>query len=356
MDPTIQIVKEWEETAARTGADPGLTLVLGASDTGKTSFARYLMQTWRGRDLTVACVDGDIGQSTLGPPTTIGMSIYPPQVDPLAVTLSFVGHTSPHGHLIPLLLGLHRMVERAKRTGVTAILVDTTGLVHGEWGRELKFAKIDLLTPRHLVVLARGGEMEAVLQCCALREGLTLHRLPVAPQAMVKSREERRAYRQRRLQEYFREAALKRFPLDEVKMMGTWLGSGRRLPPADLSFASKQLNAPVVYGECGQGEVNLLATAEYASEGLFRLRTHLGVREVQVLGVEELTGVILGLNNGTNETLALGLLQELDYREKSLIVLTPLRDVSNVRLLKWGALRIDPNGKELGRYPPIRSP
>ena len=355
MGLSLQVLPEWQAVAAQTGEDPGLTMIMGAADTGKTTLARFLLASWRQRGLSVAYVDGDVGQSTLGPPTTIGLQIYPPDPDVGGrdqVALRFVGSTSPHGHILPLLTGLHQLVEQARGAQVAAILVDTTGLIHGAAGRDLKYAKVDLLRPRHLLVLARGDEMEGIVRLCTFRQDLLLHRLPVAPQAFAKPREGRRAFRERRFREYFQDAVLQSFPLKAVGMQGTWLGKGRRLSSQDLTFAARQLRTPVLYGERGQEEVHLLVSADYSSEELFRLPTHLGVREIRIQEVEQLRGVILGLHDGRNETLALGLLQELDCKEESVKVLTPLRDVGQIRLLHWGTLRIDPSGKELGRYPP----
>ncbi|MFQ5988447.1 MAG: Clp1/GlmU family protein [Candidatus Methylomirabilales bacterium] len=58
--------------------------------------------------LTVAYVDGDPRQSTLSPPTAIGMAIYSSHAGPSGVGLHFVGQTSPQRHVPPLLIGLHR--------------------------------------------------------------------------------------------------------------------------------------------------------------------------------------------------------------------------------------------------------
>jgi hypothetical protein len=53
------------------GEARGTLMVIGATDTGKSTFARYLYRRLGaepGRQ--VAYLDGDPGQSTLGPPTT----------------------------------------------------------------------------------------------------------------------------------------------------------------------------------------------------------------------------------------------------------------------------------------------
>ena len=49
-----------------------VTMVVGASDTGKTTLTAYLAGALAARGETVAVVDADVGQSEIGPPTTVG--------------------------------------------------------------------------------------------------------------------------------------------------------------------------------------------------------------------------------------------------------------------------------------------
>jgi polynucleotide 5'-hydroxyl-kinase GRC3/NOL9 len=50
-------------------------LLLGATDTGKTTFLTWLANTLLVQQRRIAIVDADVGQSSLGPPTTIGLSV-----------------------------------------------------------------------------------------------------------------------------------------------------------------------------------------------------------------------------------------------------------------------------------------
>src|SRR5512134_988962 len=108
LSPDLDILPEWERAAEVVRGSPGVVVLLGASDTGKTTLGRILMERWRAAGKVVGFVDGDIGQSSIGPPTTVGLAMFPPN-DPLTpcaspLTRQFVGSTSPPGHFLPHIL------------------------------------------------------------------------------------------------------------------------------------------------------------------------------------------------------------------------------------------------------------
>ena len=53
----------------------GVILIVGAPDTGKSTLARYLHQRLHDYHACVARIDGDMGQATLGPPTTMTLRV-----------------------------------------------------------------------------------------------------------------------------------------------------------------------------------------------------------------------------------------------------------------------------------------
>src|SRR4030042_3637783 len=139
--------------------EKGIVILLGATDTGKSSLINFLILNLCQQGLKVALVDADIGQSSLGPPTTIGFAVFKSDPD-WEVVLSppeifFVGSTTPEGHFSIFLKGVKRMVDKATFYGTELILVDTTGFVLGEAGKELKRRKIALLSPRFIFALQK---------------------------------------------------------------------------------------------------------------------------------------------------------------------------------------------------------
>jgi len=361
--PEVQVPEAWHRLAKQIASKPGIVLLIGTSDAGKTTLGTFLLKAWGQMGIRVAFVDGDIGQSTLGPPTTIGLALFPPsgdislspspQPEPetmAPLVLRFVGSTSPVSHFLPLLVGLKRLVEKALELDAQIVLVDTTGLVHGAGGRELKFQKIDLLSPRHLVALQRKGELESLLLPHRQKPGLLIHRLAVAEGVANRSRDGRRAYRERKFQEYFQNAHSLQVSLKEAWLHGFWSRGGRRLATDELTFLAKSLNATVLYGELGPDSLDLLVSGG-ASGDFLRVKAAFGVSDVRITNLKDLRGLLLGLNDASNDTLALGILQELDLRREILLCLTPLADPKLLKLIQFGSLRIEPSGKELGSFP-----
>jgi polynucleotide 5'-hydroxyl-kinase GRC3/NOL9 len=163
---SLEIPSSWEDLTF--SAMGGVILVVGATDTGKTTFARYLYSRLSAHHERLAFVDGDVGQATLGPPTTMTVALsrpdddrFPPSGRCLRV---FVGDISPTGHMLPAVVGAHRVVQKAREGGATAIVFDTTGLVDPlQGGGALKLALVDLLRPEVVIGLHRGSELEHLL-------------------------------------------------------------------------------------------------------------------------------------------------------------------------------------------------
>lgn len=178
----------------------GEILVIGAADTGKTTLARYLFQRLQEHHERVAFLDGDMGQATLGPPTTMSVALnasgahdFPPS-GPTFCT--FVGDISPTGHMLPTLVGAQRLVERARKEGATAVVCDTTGLVAPQrGGGALKLALVDLLRPELVIGLQRGSELEHLLVPLRRSGRTRVVDRPVPDAVRPRDRETRRAHR-----------------------------------------------------------------------------------------------------------------------------------------------------------------
>jgi polynucleotide 5'-hydroxyl-kinase GRC3/NOL9 len=197
-----------------------MTMVIGASDTGKTTLVTKLAGALTARGFSVGVVDADLGQSEIGPPTTIGLGRVTGALEQLAqaevVALHFVGVTSPAANLLGAVIGARRMLDRAKVLGLQRVVVDTSGLVAGSLGRTLKQAKIELLDPDLVVCLEQADECEHVVSAYAAGGRPTILRLPASGRARQRSAEDRRRHRQDRLDDYFRAARSVALGLDRV--------------------------------------------------------------------------------------------------------------------------------------------
>jgi polynucleotide 5'-hydroxyl-kinase GRC3/NOL9 len=191
----------------------GVLLVIGSPDVGKTTFARYLharvLELCVDHSACAALIDGDPGQSSLGPPTTL--TLYRENGhSPLLVESPrriFLGSTSPRGHMLPALVGAARLVKEAFDQGARTVVYDTSGLVSAsQGGLALKQAKIDLLQPRAIFAFQRNTELEPLLLPLRRTRRMQIISLSPSPAARERNIDERRRYRQASFSSYFEPA------------------------------------------------------------------------------------------------------------------------------------------------------
>jgi polynucleotide 5'-hydroxyl-kinase GRC3/NOL9 len=289
----ISAPKEWFGLLDVLGEEKGIAILLGASDTGKSTLAKFLMSHLCQRGLKVGLVDADIGQSFLGPPATIGLSVFKSHPD-WKVILSppeifFVGSTTPEDHFPIHLKGVKRMVDKASSYSPDVTLVDTTGFVLGEAGKELKRRKIDLISPRIILALQKHDEIKPILEQYKENPLYKIYRLPLSEQVRSKSVEERRIYRTNKFRDYFKYSSIQELSIEEVQIEGEVLDSSGALLP--LGWA---------------------------------LRT---------------TGLLIGLKDSNDDTLALGLIRNYFEGKKVIRILTPLREIQGVKTIQLSSIR-----------------
>ncbi len=197
---------------------PGLWLFLGATDTGKTTLIEALTARLTSAH-SVAIVDADVGQSHIGPPTTVGWAPVKPGPFDLSATkpdgMVFVGDVTPVGHLLQLTTAI-ALCTRAASAAAEIILIDTPGYVADSAAAALWWNLERLLQPSRLVALRRAGELDMLLKGLHDASSLDVAEAPAGIPA--KSPEQRRLYRQSSLAQYFRGARVQEIPLDAVAL------------------------------------------------------------------------------------------------------------------------------------------
>ena len=290
----ISAPEEWFGLLDPLEEGKGIAILLGATDTGKSTLAKFLISHLCKRGLKVGLVDADIGQSFLGPPATIGLAVFISNPDWELVLsppeIFFVGSTTPEGHFPVHLKGVKRMVDKVSSYGPEVVLIDTTGFVSGEAGRELKRRKIDLVSPRFILALQKDDEIEPILEPYKENPHYKIYRLPLSEQVRAKSVEERRTNRTNKFRNYFKYAAVQELAIEKVRIEGEVLDpSGAPLP---LDWALR------------------------------------------------MNGLLIGLKDGNDETRALGLTKNYFEEKKSVRLSTPLREMEGVKTIQLSSLRL----------------
>jgi polynucleotide 5'-hydroxyl-kinase GRC3/NOL9 len=199
----------YESLIAHVVEKGGLAVALGGMDSGKTTFCKMVAAVAVRVGRTVAYLDTDVGQTTVGPPTTIGLKYVNSDSDLTPEALArpdqiyFVGDTSPQGHLLPLVVGAGKLAEDARRSGADIILVDTTGLIGGTLGQILKFHKLENLRPDWVVGFQRGEELEPILGAIRRTMPVEVECLPIPETVRITTVDERIANRREKLKAAF---------------------------------------------------------------------------------------------------------------------------------------------------------
>ena len=71
----------WDRLLSVLSMQQGTVLLLGATDSGKTTLARYIVESLIARRLPTSLIDADIGQSGIGLPGCISMKTFCDQRD-----------------------------------------------------------------------------------------------------------------------------------------------------------------------------------------------------------------------------------------------------------------------------------
>lgn len=342
---------EWKPIIDTVLEHPGIIMLFGAIDTGKSSFARYLIEQGIERGLKIALVDADMGQSTLGPPGTIGMTVFSNKSEirnPNSETnLHFVGATSPVSHLVTTLVGVKKLVEKAQKLGVALVIVDTTGLVFGPAAVELKFRKIELVNPLYLIAFQRKDEIEHLLLPYRSIDNRKIFRLPVSDKVIPRNPETRRAYREQKYAEYFSTAKPIEINMNDMAFHRIWFNSGKKLNQNGYAFLEKTLDTSVLYGEKVGKTIYLVVSGEYDRSEQYQLESRFGIANIEIIDYALLQNLLVGFNDQNNETLSLGIIQDIDFQKRIIKLISPIEDIANIQLLEFGFVRIDQSGKEL---------
>jgi len=132
-----------------------------------------------------------------------------------------------------------------------------------------------------------------------------------------------------------------------------FLGSGERLSSEQVADVSTALDVKVEYGErCSDG-LYLVVQGRFRGNNLYVLEEVFSVGRVYVIPSSDFENRLVGLSDAANDLLALGLLEQIDWANQTLHVLTPLSEQSlkRVKTIQVGSIRLDRTGVE---YPSNR--
>ena len=227
--------EDWAEKIAEqlTSRDltlAGICLILGAADTGKTTLAAALSRRLV-QNRPVGVIDADVGQSHIGPPSTVGWAVVDKPVDDLSQLrpggISFVGDITPVGHLLQSTAAIVQCVQQVSKVS-DLMVIDTPGFISGPAASALWWTVQRILRPKLVLAVQRDKELGDIL--AGLQNlGSQIELIKASPEIPTKSPQARRSYRQSQFQKYFRDHHLYNINLSNVAIQAGWNLKGDNL-------------------------------------------------------------------------------------------------------------------------------
>ena len=345
---------EWREMVVSITDTGGRVVLIGGTDSGKTTFAALLANQAVQAARRMAVIDADLGQSEIGPPACVGMGLVSQRVRNLSeievARLWFVGGVSPRGCMLEHVVGVGRMAEAAAELETDLLVVDTTGFIQGPGAARLLQAKVDLVRPRHVVVLQRAVECEPIVRGLTGLAGCEVHRLPVSQNIARKPAAYRSQRRAARFAAYFRDSKPRQAFFDRISFTRTWLNSGAAVAPHHVKFLTDCAGTRVLHAE-QSGRFLGLITERLPSRELTLIHEQFKPEAIAISPISRFNHLLVGLST-SDRCVGLGLITDIDFTRRKLDVLTPVRSLTNLRALNFGLLRLRPDGRELGNIKP----
>jgi len=163
------VPSSWDEAAKELLSldKPVTVMVVGGIDSGKTSFCTFLVNAAVKEKLRTSVIDADLGQSDVGPPSTVGFNFVAEPVKDLfeidAQDAVFVGSTSPSGAISKVVEGLTSLKARLMEAGVDFLVINTDGWIEGEEATAYKVRLAEKVAASVVVGIQQENELNPIL-------------------------------------------------------------------------------------------------------------------------------------------------------------------------------------------------
>lgn len=335
---------------------PIIALVLGTADSGKSSFCTYLVNRQLQEKRRVAVLDGDLGQSDIGPPCTVAYAYVTKRLTDLfslkAKNAFFVGATSPVGVINKVIEGLSLLKKEILENGPDVVLVNTDGWIDGEDATYYKIKLVEELNPDVIFFMQQKDGLVQISNALEKFKKVLVESPEVIGE---RSSEKRRNLRELGYIKYLGNAKVQSYPLgwlniEEHEVFG--LGKRR----VSMRYAKQIYDLlgmkPLQFTE-SEGKISIIVGRRrwIETENLKKVEEFTKKKAMVVRKGEE-EGLLIALYNSEKRFLGIGVLQEIDYLRKTLKILSPVSE--GVSIVAIGNIKLDRNMKEILAFTPDR--
>ena len=339
MTDSYQVNHDWERIARHVVRAQGVVLVIGSTDVGKSTFCKFLVDQGAAKGLKVAFVDADIGQSHIGPPTTIGLKFFPHSSASNPDGLYFVGSVSPDCHLLHCVAGTHLMVDAARKAGAELVVIDTTGYVEGTAAVALKRHKIEIIQPDNLICIHRSSELNPIVAGFAGLSTIQIHYLSPHKDATTKSGESRRKYRATRFEHYFADAVREFVRFDQIRGHRSLFFIGRQANSKEREILSNFVDEDVLYAEWRHRSLSLVAPNTLSKLTQARVKSQYSLASLVAETPTYFEKRLIGMLDDSMKTLSIGVIESVDFQSNVLQIRCKPNCASETKVVQFGGYK-----------------
>ncbi|MEM3627036.1 MAG: Clp1/GlmU family protein [Candidatus Bathyarchaeia archaeon] len=325
-----------------------VAMVLGTIDSGKTSFCTYLTNKLLSKKRTVAILDGDLGQSDIGPPCTVSYAFVTKPLTDLfnleAENAYFIGVTSPSAAIQKVIDGLVKLEKEILSNNVDSIIINTDGWIEGEEAVNYKVQLVKELNPNITFYIQRKDELMPILNALPEFRKVIIESPPTIKQ---RSREKRRSLRELGYIKYLKNAKVQSLPLSWLK-----IEEGELLSPVKPCENDEQTKIiqeilgikPLQLMELSD-EIRIVVNGrQWIREDYIKKAEEFLKKKITIIRRNEEKGLLAGIYNAKRKFLGIGILKDVDYTKKTLKIYTPVSGEISIIIL--GKVKLEANFKE----------
>ena len=328
---------------------PVTAMVLGSVDSGKTSFCTYLANKVLGEKRKVAVLDGDLGQSDIGPPSTIGYAFVTRPITDLfslrAKNAFFVGETSPSKVTNKVIAAMASLKKEVLASNAEFVVTNTDGWIEGECAVNYKIELIEELSPDFIFLIQQKDELAPFIS------GLEkFKKVVVESPSFIRQRdiEKRRSLRELGYIKYLANPKVLSLSLSWLKVEGNELldvcKTHTNARQAGRAYGLLGMK-PLHFSELGDKVCVVIGKRRWIDADNIKKLEEYTNKKVVVARKGEEEGLLAGLYDSKRKFLGIGVLQEIDYMRKTVKISTPVS--GDIGVLALGMIKLDKNMKEI---------
>jgi polynucleotide 5'-hydroxyl-kinase GRC3/NOL9 len=328
---------------------PVTAVVLGTVDSGKTSFCTFLVNKALAEKKKVAVLDGDLGQSDIGPPSTVAYAFVARPITDLfslrAKNAFFIGETSASKVGDKVILALASLKREILANNPEFVVINTDGWVEGEGALDYKIRLVGELRPDIVFCVQQKDELSSLIAGIE-----NFKRVLVESPFAIRQRgiDRRRSLRELGYIKYLGNSRVQSLSLSWLKFEGNEL-----FDICKARMSARQANKicellgmkPLQLSELSDRVCVIIGRRRWIDSDNVRKVEDYVKKKVVVTRKGEEEGLLAGVFDSNRKFLGIGVLQAIDYPRKSLKISTPVS--GDICVLALGKVKLDKNMKEV---------